>query len=176
MPDAPRPRSSSTGCAPPRPGSPAPRPPPAGTSPSALLTGIDAIEDQVGEPGRRITEARARHPDAPIVTGLPSAGQIRAAALLAEIGDARGRYPDPQTPAAAAAAAAGVCPFTDASGKHRAVGFRYKVDTKLRRAITDFAETPATPTTGPPTSTAAPAPAACATRTPFAFSLAPGPP
>jgi transposase len=102
----------------------------------ALLAGIDAVEEQVGELGRRIKEALALHPDAPIFTSLPRAGQIRAAALLAEIGDARGRYPDPQ----ALAAAAGVSPFTDESGKHRNVGFRYKVDTKLRRALTDFAD------------------------------------
>jgi transposase len=102
----------------------------------ALLASIDAIEDQAAELGRRIKEALALHQDAPIFTSLPRAGQIRAAALLAEIGDARGRYPDPQT----LAAAAGVCPFTDASGKHHAVGFRYKVDTKLRRALTDLAD------------------------------------
>jgi transposase len=102
----------------------------------ALLAGIDAIEDQAAELSRRIKEALALHPDAPVFTSLPRAGQVRAAALLAEIGDARGRYPDPQ----ALAAAAGVCPVTDESGKHRAVGFRYKVDTKLRRALTDFAD------------------------------------
>jgi transposase len=102
----------------------------------ALLAGIDAIEDRVAELSRRIKEALALHPDAPIFTSLPRAGQIRAAALLAEIGDARGRYPDPQT----LAAAAGVCPFTDESGKHRTVAFRYKTDTKLRRALTDFAD------------------------------------
>jgi transposase len=102
----------------------------------ALLSSIDAIEAQVAELTHRIKEALGRHPDAPIFTSLPRAGQLRAAALLAEIGDARGRYPDPQT----LAAAAGVCPFTDESGKHRAIGFRYKVDTKLRRAIIDFAD------------------------------------
>src|SRR3954465_13705235 len=102
----------------------------------ALLAGIDAIEDQAAELSRRLKEALALHADAPIFTSLPRAGQIRAAALLAEIGDARGRYPDAGT----LAAAAGVCPFTDESGKHRAVGFGYKVDTKLRRALTDFAD------------------------------------
>jgi transposase len=102
----------------------------------ALLTSIDAIEAQIAELTRRIKEALGQHPDAPVFTSLPRAGQLRAAALLAEIGDARGRYPDPQN----LAAAAGVCPFTDESGKHRAIGFRYKVDTKLRRAITDFAD------------------------------------
>src|SRR4051794_7446882 len=102
----------------------------------ALLSSIDAIEAQVAELTHRIKEALGRHPDAPIFTSLPRAGKLRAAALLAEIGDARGRYPDPPT----LAAAAGVCPFTDESGKHRAIGFRYKVDTKLRRAIIDFAD------------------------------------
>jgi transposase len=102
----------------------------------ALLAGIDAIEDQAAELGRRIKEVLALHPDAPIFTSLPRAGQLRAAALLAEIGDARGRYPDAGT----LAAAGGVCPFTDESGKHRTVGFRFKTDTKLRRALTDFAD------------------------------------
>src|SRR3954469_7776895 len=102
----------------------------------ALLAGIDAIEDQAAELGRRIKEALALHPDAPIFTSLPRAGQIRAATLLAEIGDARGRYPDAPT----LAAAAGVCPYTDESRKHRSVLFRFKADTKLRRALTDFAE------------------------------------
>ena len=102
----------------------------------ALLAGVDAIEDQAAELSRRIKEALALHPDAPIFTSLPRAGQIRAAALLAEIGDARGRYPSPDT----LAAAAGVCPVTFESGKHRAVGFRYVADLKLRRALTDFAD------------------------------------
>ena len=102
----------------------------------ALLASIEAIEAQAAELSRRIKEALAQHPDALIFTSPPRAGQVRAAALLAEIGDARGRYPD----AATLAAAAGVCPFTDESGKHRNVGFRYKTDTKLRRALTDFAD------------------------------------
>jgi transposase len=102
----------------------------------ALLASIDAIEDQSAELTRRIKEVLALHPDAPIFTSLPRAGQLRAAALPAEIGDARGRYPGPD----ALAAAAGVCPVTFESGKHRAVGFRYIADAKLRRALTDFAD------------------------------------
>src|SRR4051794_11276751 len=100
----------------------------------ALLASIDAIEAQAAE--LTLKEALALHPDAPMFTSLPRAGQIRAAALLAEIGDARGRYPDAPT----LAAAAGVCPYTDESGKHRSVLFRFKADTKLRRALTDFAD------------------------------------
>ena len=102
----------------------------------ALLAAIDAIENQSAELTRRIKENLTLHPDAPIFTSLPRAGQIRAAALLAEIGDARGRYPT----ADSLAAAAGACPVTFESGEHRAVGFRYAADAKLRRALTDFAD------------------------------------
>jgi transposase len=101
----------------------------------ALLGAIDAVEDQAGELTHRIKEALALHPDVHIFTSLPRAGQVRAAALLSEIGDARGRYPTP----GALAAAAGVCPATYQSGKHRAVTFRYGADAKLRRAVTEFA-------------------------------------
>src|SRR4051812_47849425 len=104
----------------------------------ALLAGIDAIEEQVAELTRRIKEVLARHPDAPIFTSLPRAGQLRAAALLAEIGAARGRYPDAGT----LAAPSGVCPFPDEPGKPRTVGFRFKTDPKLRRALPAFADAP----------------------------------
>jgi hypothetical protein len=44
---------------------------------------IEALEDRIGE---QLT----LHPDAEIFTSLPRSGSIRAAQLLAEIGDARG--------------------------------------------------------------------------------------
>jgi transposase len=102
----------------------------------ALLTAIDAVESQATDLARRIKEALRKHPDRNVFTSLPRAGQIRAAALLAEIGDARGRYPTWES----LAAAGGACPVTHASGKHHSVGFRYGADAKLRRALTDFAD------------------------------------
>ena len=60
---------------------------------------------------------------------------IRAATLLAEIGDCRARFPDPES----LACLAGVAPSTRSSGRHRAVTFRFSSDTKLRNAICDFA-------------------------------------
>jgi transposase len=66
----------------------------------ALLASIDAIEAEADDLTRRIKELLTQHPDAPIFTSLPRAGQLRAAALLGEIGDARGRYPDAQAQAA----------------------------------------------------------------------------
>jgi transposase len=49
----------------------------------ALLAGIDAIEAQAAELTRRIKEALALHPDAPIFTSLPRAGQVWAADIYA---------------------------------------------------------------------------------------------
>jgi transposase len=60
---------------------------------------------------------------------------VRAARLLAEIGDCRARFPTPE----ALACLAGVAPSTRQSGKTRAVSFRWSCDKQLRDAITDFA-------------------------------------
>ena len=60
---------------------------------------------------------------------------MRAAALLAEIGDVRSRFPDEES-----RRLAGVAPVTRASGKMHAVSFRYACDKKLRNAIIDFAD------------------------------------
>jgi transposase len=83
----------------------------------------------------RITELLDAHPDAPIFQSLPRSGTIRAATLLAEIGDCRARFPDAES----LACLAGVAPSTRASGRHHAVTFRWSADKKLRDAICDFA-------------------------------------
>ena len=77
----------------------------------------------------------AAHPDAHIFTSLPRAGTLRAARLLAEIGDCRARFPDPQ----ALAALAGVAPVTRQSGTHISHAFRWAVSRQLRDAVCDFA-------------------------------------
>jgi transposase len=66
---------------------------------------------------------------------LPRAQALRAARLLAEIGDARGRFPTPE----ALASLAGVSPSTRQSGKSRIVGFRWAVDRQLRDALVEWA-------------------------------------
>lgn len=78
----------------------------------------------------------ADHPDARIFTSLPAAGTVRAARLLAEIGDCRSRYPSD----GALAAAAGVCPVTRQSGKREAHAFRWAANPHLRDAVCDFAD------------------------------------
>jgi transposase len=84
----------------------------------------------------RITVQLAAHPDAPVFTSLPGAGTLRAARLLAEIGDCRARYPDPWS----LAATGGVSPITRQSGTREAHAFRWNVNRRLRDALCDFAD------------------------------------
>jgi transposase len=85
----------------------------------------------------RSTQARlAEHPDAAVFTSLPRSGQINAAQILAEWGDARSAYDGPD----AVAAFAGVAPVTKASGRHHAVTYRWACNKRLRQAITGFAD------------------------------------
>jgi transposase len=79
--------------------------------------------------------SRAAHADAHIFTSLPRSGKVRAARLLAEIGDCRARFPTRES----LFCLAGVAPSTRQSGKIRAVGFRWACSKQLRDAITDFA-------------------------------------
>lgn len=75
------------------------------------------------------------HADAHVFTSLPRAGRVRAARLLAEIGDCRARFPTPES----LTCLAGAAPSTRQSGKSRTVGFRWACDKQLRDAVTDFA-------------------------------------
>lgn len=75
------------------------------------------------------------HADAHIFTSLPRAGRVRAARLLAEIGDCRARFPTPES----LTCLAGAAPSTRQSGKSRIVGFRWSCDKQLRDAVVDFA-------------------------------------
>ncbi len=102
----------------------------------ALLDAIEQLNAQITGLEGQIREALERHPDAHIFTSLPRGGMVRAATLLAEIGDARGRFPTDDS----LAALAGCAPSTRRSGKLHAVTFRYACDKKLRDAIINFAD------------------------------------
>lgn len=103
----------------------------------ALLKAVEAVRNQERELEAEIVERLDAHADAHIFTSLPKAGHgVRAAALLAEIGDVRARFPDEES----LASLAGVAPVTRASGKYHAVGFRWAADKKLRNALIDFAD------------------------------------
>jgi transposase len=94
------------------------------------------LRDQQDQLETRIREALLAHPDGPIFQSLPRAGVIRAATLLAEVGDCRARFPDPQ----ALAAAAGVAPSTRQSGRHLHVAYRRGCNKQLRAALIDWAQ------------------------------------
>jgi transposase len=93
------------------------------------------LREQITLLEERIVEQLAVHPDGAIFSSLPRSGSVRAATLLAEIGDCRERFPTPE----ALACLAGAAPSTRQSGQHRAVSFRYACDKKLRDALNDFA-------------------------------------
>jgi transposase len=101
----------------------------------ALLAAIRTIIEQIAALQAQIREQLALHPDAAIFTSLPRAGCLRAARLLAEIGDDRARFPTPES----LACLAGAAPSTRQSGKHKAVTYRWSADKQLRDAVCDFA-------------------------------------
>jgi transposase len=101
----------------------------------ALVTALTALRAQIKALEDQISAQLAAHPDGHIFTSLPRAGTVRAARLLAEIGDARGRYPTPES----LVCLAGAAPSTRQSGRVKVVSFRWAVDKQLRGAVTDFA-------------------------------------
>lgn len=103
----------------------------------ALVDAIEVANAKAKELEAEVVERLEFHRDAPIFTSLPRAGRgVRAASLLAEIGDSRERFPSEEC----LAALAGVAPVTKASGKYRSVGFRWACDKKLRNALVDFVD------------------------------------
>jgi transposase len=119
---------------------------PAGATGEALTEGLrDAVLAAVGVLAalnasvktldRSAAAHLGEHPDGAIFTSLPRSGQVNAAQVLAEQGDARQAYEHPDS----VAALAGVTPVTSQSGKHRGVHFRWACNKRFRTAITTFA-------------------------------------
>ena len=102
---------------------------------AALTATLTALSAQIKALETQIAGQLAAHPDAHIFTSLPRPGTVRAARLLAEIGDCRSRFPDPES----LAGLAGVAPVTRQSGTRIAHGFRWAVNRQLRDALCDFA-------------------------------------
>ena len=92
----------------------------------ALVDLLTRLREQQDTLETRIREALQAHPDGPIFTSLPRAGTIRAATLLAEIGDVRARFLDEES----LAALSGIALVTRTSGKMHTVGFRWAWDKK----------------------------------------------
>ena len=102
---------------------------------ASYVTLLRTLTDQTRILEKQIDRQLAAHTDEHIFTSLPSAGRVRAARLLAEIGDCRARFPTPES----LACLAGAAPSTRQSGRSRVVGFRWSCDKQLRDAVTDFA-------------------------------------
>ncbi len=101
----------------------------------ALVAVLRALNTQIQALAASIGAQLDAHPDAPVFTSLPRSGTVRAARLLAEIGDARGRFPTRDS----LTGLAGVAPYTSQSGKVKTVAFRWEADKQLRDALCDFA-------------------------------------
>lgn len=102
---------------------------------AAYVATLSALTAQIKVLDDTIAEQLDAHADAQIFTSLPRSGTFRAARLLAEIGDCRGRFPTPES----LACLAGVAPSTRQSGRVKHVGFRWSADKQLRDAVCDFA-------------------------------------
>ncbi len=106
---------------------------------TGLVTSLKPIVAEIAKLTAQIREALAAHPDAQIFAPLfrdPKTA-ICPATLIAELGDARGRYPT----AAAMAADAGMSPVALESGKLRVATFRRACDKRLRAAVATLADT-----------------------------------
>jgi transposase len=100
-----------------------------------LVTMIETLNAEVEAIEQQMSVLLGAHPDQHIFTSLPRSGMVRAASLLAEIGDCRERFPTDD----ALAALAGASPSTRQSGKREQTVFRWACNKKLRAAVMDFA-------------------------------------
>lgn len=105
---------------------------------AGLVSSLGPIVAEIAALDVRIREALAAHPDAAIFRPLfrDPKTTICPATLIAELGDARGRYPTE----AAMAADAGMSPVALESGKLRVATFRRACDKRLRAAVATLAD------------------------------------
>jgi transposase len=102
----------------------------------ALVALLAPLVAQIQQLSAAVAATVAQHADGPLVQSFPRSGAVNAAQILAELGDDRARFPT----ADQLAAEAGAAPVTRASGKHRAVVFRWACNKRLRQAVITFAD------------------------------------
>jgi transposase len=105
-----------------------------------LVRSLSLVLERLGEQIAAIT-SRIEHDllateDGPWLTSFPRIGRLNAAQIYAELGSVRERFPTVD----ALAAEAGACPVTRQSGKSHSVAFRWACNTRLRVALTTFAD------------------------------------
>jgi transposase len=104
----------------------------------ALVAALKPLVEQIKLLHSQIAGAVRAHDDGAIFLSLfrDPKSIITAAELLAEIGDCRNRYPDPE----ALAADAGMSPVAVESGKRKVARFRWACDKRLRDACATLAD------------------------------------
>lgn len=103
---------------------------------SSLARILDRLVDQIRLLTSRIEHHVSSIDDGRILMSFPRAGRICAAQILAELGSVRERFDSDEH----LAAEAGVAPVTYASGKSKAVTFRWACNHRLRSALTCMAD------------------------------------
>ena len=98
---------------------------------TTLVKVLQALQGQLDEYRRRITQGFTQHPDHDVFGSLPGAGEKLAPRLLAELGAGRAVYPD----ADALCCQAGVSPVSIQSGKLDKVRIRWGCDVVLRHTV-----------------------------------------
>lgn len=103
-----------------------------------LVSSLEPIVSEIAALDTQIRDRLLAHPDAAIFAPLfrDPKTTICPATLIAELGDARGRYPTE----AAMAADAGMSPVALESGKLRVATFRRACDKRLRVAVATLAD------------------------------------
>jgi transposase len=102
----------------------------------SLARTLKSLIEQIRLLSSRIEHHVASLEDGKIIMSFPRAGRICAAQLLAELGSVRERFVSDEH----LAAEAGVAPVTYASGKSKAVVFRWACNHRLRAALTCLAD------------------------------------
>ncbi|MEO7008292.1 MAG: IS110 family transposase [Caldimonas sp.] len=102
----------------------------------SLVRTLARLVEQIRLLSSRIEHHVASLEDGRILMSFPRAGRICAAQILAELGSVRERFLSD----AHLAAEAGVAPVTYASGKSKAVTFRWACNHRLRAALTCMAD------------------------------------
>lgn len=102
----------------------------------SLARTLARLVDQIRLLSSRIEHHVGSFDDGRILMSFPRAGRICAAQILSELGSVRERFDSDEH----LAAEAGVAPVTYASGKSKAVTFRWACNHRLRAALTCMAD------------------------------------
>jgi len=100
-----------------------------------LVSVLSTLVNRIRRLTSAVEHAVAQLPAGRLVMSFPRAGKVNAAQIVAELGDDPQRFPSERQ----LAAEAGVAPVTHASGKSRAVTFRWACNKRLRNALTTWA-------------------------------------